>query len=217
METTQTKNSDACEIVLPISEKKLRSRVAAILGAIATVVLVWQGTYLSDSREALVQERKEREKIQQSFDEQLRRAELIIASAPVALIMCGEDRRITVCNPKADEMFGWEQDELLGQKIDVLLPASFIPQHEASFSRAILAAKNGPDNHMVRRVGLRSEARHKNGDLFPVVVTIRVIKYGGRLEFIASVGPVKTKPKTDAVPLPDIGKRRQAQKNFIEQ
>ncbi len=188
-------------------EFKLRKWLAVLLLVPAVGIFFWQGSILSSSQEA--QQTAERDR-----DEQLLRAELIIMSAPPAIIMCGKDHRITVANPSAEKLFGYSYKELIGKDVSILMPPKAELIHDAAFARAIKAVEASPDNHMMRRTGVSVTGKHKDGSGVPLVLSIRVIKYSGKIEFIASMLPrTREKPpppdKIEHMPIPNIKRRAQ--------
>jgi PAS domain S-box-containing protein len=142
--------------------------------------------------------------LQEEKDAALRRAELIVASAPVALIMCGETGHIAVCNPKAEQMFGWTHDELVGQHIRTLMPTRLHAEHDVQFDSAIKRLRDKAEDWIMAKVGLPTVAVDSKGEEFPVVLNIRMIKYGGKIEFITSIKDMREggSPSRWEAPLP---------------
>ncbi|MCB9587571.1 MAG: PAS domain S-box protein [Polyangiaceae bacterium] len=54
---------------------------------------------------------------------------LIVEGAPTAMLMVDAERRITLVNQGAEDLFGYTRDELLDSLIEVLLPERFAGQH----------------------------------------------------------------------------------------
>ena len=54
---------------------------------------------------------------------------LVVESAPSALIMVDESGAITLANPQAEHLFGYDRDGLLGKSIDMLVPERFRARH----------------------------------------------------------------------------------------
>ena len=71
---------------------------------------------------------------QQALDDLGRSQErfrLLVESSPNAIVMVGPDGRITLANQQAGPLFGYTPDELVGQTIEILVPARFRPHHPA--------------------------------------------------------------------------------------
>jgi PAS domain S-box-containing protein len=64
---------------------------------------------------------------------ELRRAEerlqLVVEAAPNAILMVNRDGQIVLVNSQTEEVFGYPSDELLGQRIEMLLPERFRSGH----------------------------------------------------------------------------------------
>ena len=129
-------------------------------------------------------------------------------SAAVAAIISAIRKGIDLDWLKEDPMpyFGprYSREEVVG----AISKYTTIRYEDMGDNWPVAAAKSGPDNYMIRRVGVISQGKHKDGHLFDVSVSIRVIKYGGKIEFIASIRPVNEKPTIDKIPIPNIDKRR---------
>src|SRR5437016_3097770 len=55
----------------------------------------------------------------------------MVDGAPNAMVMVNECGVITLINPQTERMFGYRRDELLGQSIEVLVPARLRSHHPA--------------------------------------------------------------------------------------
>ena len=124
-------------------------------------------------------------------DMQARRAELIVQSSPVPTIMCGNKAVVTVVNPAAEALFGYTADELIGKPIEILVPPELRYDHSKVFDIARKKAQACPEErYAMFRDGLRSVGMHRSGERIPVILSIRVIKYGDDIEFIANIRPI---------------------------
>ena len=84
-----------------------------------------------------------------------RRFRSLVESAPDGVVMLSSTGEIALLNAEGERMFGYERDELLGQTIDVLLPAGLRTEEEP---------------------GLEQVARHKDGSEFPADVSLSAIE-----------------------------------------
>jgi PAS domain S-box-containing protein len=57
------------------------------------------------------------------------RLEGVLSVAPDAIIAIGEDGRIRVFNPGAERLFGYQAGDMMGQPLDLLIPARFRTAH----------------------------------------------------------------------------------------
>lgn len=122
---------------------------------------------LKVDNEALVQALRQRaqalEKIQASLD--LFRG--ILESAPDAIFIVSEDGSILLANDRAEEMFGYCKDEMIGSSIDLLVPERFQAVHPAKRAEY---AKNPVKRPMSEH--LATFGRKKSGALFPMATAL---------------------------------------------
>ncbi len=105
----------------------------------------------------------------------------IIGIASDAVICVGGDQRIIFFNEGAVRIFGYTPDEVLGQSLDMLVPAKARPVHRHHVERFVNSGATA------RRMGERQElaGRRKNGEEFPAEAAIAKLKAGN--EVFASV------------------------------
>jgi len=91
----------------------------------------------------------------------------LIEAAPNAIITVDRHGTIVLANRKADEMFGYERDELLGRPVELLVPDSVRSGHVAN-------RVGYRDRATVRPMGEGRDlrARRKDGTEFPVEISL---------------------------------------------
>lgn len=91
----------------------------------------------------------------------------------------------------ANAIFGWSNDELIGQCVDVLLPAELRQRH-AEYRRLFALAPH----RRIMGTGTVLRAQHKNGSVFPVQIALSPISVLGKDAVVVTVvdltEPVKT-------------------------
>lgn len=122
------------------------------------------------------------------------RADMIVNSASVAIIMCGPQRLVTVYNDRAEEMFGWPAEDMVGNSIDRLVSDDYLIKHRVVFEHAVTAMQQQPDNTYVRRIGIQGMAKRADGTLFPISLDVKALKYRGKIEFIATIRDLSQQP-----------------------
>lgn len=101
----------------------------------------------------------------------------IIESAPDGMLVSDDQGRIVMVNVQIERMFGYGNGELVGQKIEVLVPESIRPDHVALRDRFL--AEGGSRPMAVGNRELRGQRR--DGSQFPVEVGLsRLPAVGGR-------------------------------------
>ena len=83
----------------------------------------------------------------------------LVDSAPDALILVAEDGVIRLVNRRAEELFGYERSELLGQPIELLVPESFRAAHGGHREGYLLAPKRRPMGSELELFGRRKDGR----------------------------------------------------------
>lgn len=126
------------------------------------------------------------------------RADMILNSAQIALIMCGPDRRITVYNDAAEEMFGWTREEMLGNSIDRVVDREYLKVHTVVFTAATQRLRDTEGDIITGKSGVPGMARTKDGDKLDIMLDLRGIKYRGKIEFIAAITLAGPQPPTPA-------------------
>ena len=90
--------------------------------------------------------------------------------------------RITLLNPAAEQMFGYDASEVVGRHLAVLMPTAFPERADRSFERDLLDRRPGLVGTTVELVG-----RRKGGEEFPLELSLSAVMRGGDVLFIGSV------------------------------
>ena len=103
-------------------------------------------------------------------EEALVRARGYFESSVEGIISADSAGMIRQLNPRAQELFGYHEMELVGQPIEVLVPQRFGYRHEAH-RRAFFTA---PRSRMMGR-GMEIAGRRKDGSEFPCEISLNVV------------------------------------------
>ena len=114
--------------------------------------------------------------------EQLALFDSLVESAPSAMVLADELGRITLVNSRAERLFGYCQDELLDQSIELLLPDRFRHHHPA-FRRAFNEARAARE----MGVGRELHGRRKDGSEVAIEIGLNPIKTAGKLFTLAAI------------------------------
>jgi len=117
----------------------------------------------------------------------------IVALAADAIISVDDRYRITLFNPAAERIFGYERSEVLGQPLDMLLPEASRARHHAHLETFRHGAMDS------RRMGERGQiwGRRRSGELFPAEASISRIQLGGEMVFTAVLRDVTEQQRAE--------------------
>jgi diguanylate cyclase (GGDEF)-like protein/PAS domain S-box-containing protein len=94
-----------------------------------------------------------------------RRFELAVESAPIAMLMVDQHGQIVLANRECEKLYGYTRTELLGQPVEVLVPAD-LRAHDSITRQRFFAAP------IARRMGAGHEFRGKRKDGSEVLIEI---------------------------------------------
>lgn len=118
--------------------------------------------------------------------------------ATEGIILTNENGEIILINPAALNLFQYEVNELIGKKIELLIPSRFNKNHDRYRERF----KNNPNNRTMGH-GRDLYAKKKDNTEFPVEVSLSYYKDNQKIYVIAFVV--------------DITQRKEAERKTIEQ
>lgn len=103
------------------------------------------------------------------------RVRAIMLSANDAIISIDEKGIVTMWNPAAEAMFGYKEDEMIGEPLTAIIPERFREGHEAGLER--VAA--GGEHHVI---GTTAELAglHRDGREFPIELSLATWTVDGR-------------------------------------
>ena len=112
--------------------------------------------------------------------------EAIIKASPLAIIAVDQQQRVILWNQSAERMFGWNEKEVLGKLLPILLP-------EAGDAPRVDEQDTGPLH------GVETVRIHKDGRRVPVSIwTAPVDKLGGRLSLLADLTQAREAERSHA-------------------
>ena len=122
------------------------------------------------------------------------RLRITIEAAPSGMIMVDQDGKIVLVNTQVERLFGYSREELLGQSIEMLVPANVRekhPEHRASFFKNPHARAMGVGRDLF---GLR-----KDGTELPVEIGLNPLEAQGERFVLASIVDITERKKAEAL------------------
>lgn len=157
---------------------------------------------------AVVEDITTRIRLQEQLHAERTRFWGILDAASDAIISVDEAHRIIVFNQQAEHVFGYSEGEAIGQPLGLLLPSRFRADHDdhmRAFRREAVSRRP-----MAERPVLT--ARRKNGEEFPVEITISKIDLLGHTVLTAIVRDVTERERAER----ELRESREALQDFLD-
>jgi len=140
----------------------------------------------------------ERRQVEEKLHTREQQFRIITSSAHDAIFMLNEVGTITFLNTAAETMFGYSQEELIGQNLhSMLTPLAFRDAHNLAFPHFKKTGQGAAIGKTVELAGLR-----KDGTEFPLELSLSAVQLADSWQ---SIGIIR-----------DISARKQAENNFKE-
>ncbi len=134
-----------------------------------------------------------RRKEQAAFRQAHLRASRILQVAEDGIISADAAQTITFFNLKAEEMFGYRAEEVMGRPLSTLMPERYRARHKGDVERF------GMGKQASRQMNERGSVvgQRKSGEEFPMEVAITKVNVGGALTYTAHVRDITKRKQRD--------------------
>ncbi|HWO22743.1 MAG TPA: PAS domain S-box protein [Kofleriaceae bacterium] len=109
----------------------------------------------------------------------------LVDSAPDGVIVCDQQGTIALVNAEAERIFGYERQELVGQRVDVLVPDYARAQH----GRHVVGYTGAPRLRPMG-IGMELSGRRKDGSEVPVEISLSPVQTSQGLLVTAGIRDV---------------------------
>lgn len=154
-------------------------------------------TAIKEAQRVLERSRDELEHLVQVRSGELTEREEVLRgitnAAQDAVMMIDHAGRVSYWNPAAEHMFGFAETEAVGRNLhDLIVPERYLERAHAGFSHFVTSGE-GPA--IGKTTTLR--AKHRNGDEFPVDISLSSIKLRGQWSAVGIVRDASARVKTE--------------------
>jgi len=133
---------------------------------------------------------------EQGLEEDLREAESrvqsILGSSVDAIVLIDERGKVKSFNLAAERLFGYTQDELLGENVRLLMPEPYSAEHDGYLANYMRTRKR-----KVIGIGREVTGQRKDGTLFPMELSVSEIEWCGRRHFLGTVRDVTVQKRSE--------------------
>jgi PAS domain S-box-containing protein len=119
----------------------------------------------------------------------------LLEAAPDAIVIVDDAGRIVLVNSQTERLFGYGRSELLGQTVEMLVPAGLRGKHLEHRKDYVAAPRTRPMN-----AGLELFARRRDGSEFPVEISLSPLKTDEGVLVSSTIR--------------DVGERKRAEQKF---
>jgi two-component system, sensor histidine kinase len=116
----------------------------------------------------------------------------VLESAPDAMIIIDDSGSVLFANRQVSALFGYSKEEVVGQRVEQLLPERFRGRHVAHRQHYTESVRVRPMG-----IGLDLFARRKDGSEFPVEISLSPIRESGQLMVAAAIRDVTDRMRVE--------------------
>jgi PAS domain S-box-containing protein len=140
-----------------LAHKGAHEEAIEMINRIFAVMAVWSAVYfVLKYKTSIAKEMKNKERLDALFE-----------YATEGMLIVNENAEIVVTNPECDKQFGYDRNELIGVKIEILIPARFTGRHVKQRDGYIHNPRPRPMGK-----GMELFGRKKDGTEFPVEISL---------------------------------------------
>jgi two-component system sensor kinase FixL len=116
----------------------------------------------------------------------------ILATVPDAMVVIDEAARILSFSAAAEKMFGYAESEVLGENVKLLMPTPDRERHDRYLRNYLDTGER-----KIIGIGRLTNARHRDGNTFPIELLIGEARMGDRRIFTGFIRDLTERQKTE--------------------
>lgn len=118
---------------------------------------------------------------------------LIMNAALNAIINIDNEGKIMFWNKQAETIFGWRKEEVLGKTLsETIVPSQHVKGHNEGMKRYMKTEQGNVINKQIELTGI-----HKNGNEFPIEISITPIKQDDKIFFCSFIQDISKRKKAE--------------------
>jgi two-component system sensor kinase FixL len=114
----------------------------------------------------------------------------LIETTQDAVVSIDRQARIVLFNPGAQRIFGYQPEEVVGQKVNMLMPEPYTSEHDAYLERY----ERTGEAHAIGRIRTVT-AKRKNGETFPIELSVAKIPSDQEVQYGAFIRDISEKAR----------------------
>jgi PAS domain S-box-containing protein len=124
----------------------------------------------------------EKKRAEEAIVESERRYRQLTEATQDAIVVADQESRITLFNPAAERMFGYQAGEIVGQNLEMLMPDEYRARHRHGFGRYLTTRQANVVGRPIEMHGKR-----KDGTTFPLELALSAIDVGEQTRFLGAI------------------------------
>ena len=117
----------------------------------------------------------------------------ILESAVAAILAIDSSGRISSANPAAEKMFGYAAGELIGQRVNMLMPEPYRSHHDGYLTHYL-----GTGEKRIIGVGREVSGQRKDGTIFPIHLAVGAFEVEGVKYFSGIINDLSSRASLQA-------------------
>src|SRR5204862_400099 len=102
----------------------------------------------------------------------------IVESAVDGIIVIDDHGRVEAFNPAAERLFGYDEADVVGRNVNILMPSPYHDEHDAYLARYLRTGE-----HKIIGLGREVTGLRRDGTIFPLHLSVGETSLGGERKF----------------------------------